>query len=319
MNFLDLYAKPLLIAAALLVDRLVGDPPSWPHPVQLFGWLITQLERRWNKGAGWSRRLKGICLVLFMVMLTGGLTWTLTHWLNQVAYGLPLLIWLMSTTLAVHSLRRHALQVHAPLCAGDLRQARRFTAQIVGRDTVNLGERELVRAVVETVAENTVDGITAPLFYLLLFGLPGGMVYKVINTMDSMLGHKNERLLHFGWAAARLDDLANYLPARLSAILLLPVAKLLGYDAALAWSSLRRDAHKHESPNSGWLEASFAGALGVQLGGLNYYQGEAEWRAQLGEPRNELSPGHILQSLQLMQWLCYLFALAGLVCWVVIT
>lgn len=307
-----------MIAAALLVDRLVGDPPAWPHPVQLLGWLISTLERSWNQGTARARRVKGVCLVALVVLLAGGLSRALEGWLCQTSLGIPLLIWLMSTTIAVHSLRRHALQVYTPLVAGDLPQARHFTSYIVGRDTAGLSEGGVVRAVVETVAENTSDGITAPLFYLLLFGLPGAMVYKAINTMDSMLGHKTERLLHFGWAAARLDDLANYLPARLSSLLLIVVAKVLGYDAASAWSYLWRDARKHQSPNSGWLEAGFAGALGIQLGGLNYYQGEAEWRAQMGEPRQSLSPLHIRQSLWLMQWLCYAFAILGLICLVVI-
>jgi cobalamin biosynthesis protein CobD len=200
-----------------------------------------------------------------------------------------------------------------PLLIGDLLQARHYTAYIVGRDTAELNQAEVVRAMVETVAENTSDGIIAPLFYLLLGGLPGAMLYKAINTLDSMLGHRNARLLHFGWAAGKLDDLANYLPARLSALLLPPLAATLGFDGGAAWRLARRDARKHPSPNSGWLEAAFAGALNVQLGGLNYYQGEPEWRALMGDARQPLSPQHIRQALQLMQWLCYSFALIGIV------
>ncbi len=310
--------KILLIAAAILVDRVIGDPEACPHPVQLLGWLISQLEQSWNRGSPHARLVKGICLVVLVTVTTAAISWKLEQWLSQTYLGLVLLVWLMSTTLAVNSLRRHALRVYKPLVANDLHTARHYTSYIVGRDTECLNASEIARAVVETVAENTADGITAPMFYLLLFGLPGAMTYKAINTLDSMLGYKNERFLYFGRAAAKLDDVANYLPARLSALLLIPVAWIMHYDAASAWRYLWRDAKEHQSPNSGWLEAGFAGALGVQLGGLNYYQGVAEWRAPLGEARQELSPQHILDSLRLMQGLSYAFAAIGLISLVVI-
>lgn len=310
--------RALLIAAAILVDRVIGDPRSCPHPVQLLGWLISQFERSWNRGSARARLVKGFCLVTLVTITTAGISWALEQWLSQTYLGLVLLIWLMSTTLAVNSLCRHALQVYTPLVAKDLDRARHYTSYIVGRDTECLTASEIIRAVVETIAENTSDGITAPMFYLLLFGLPGAMTYKAINTLDSMLGYKDERFLYFGRAAAKLDDIANYLPARLSALLLIPVAKILNYDATSAWRYSWRDAKKHQSPNSGWLEAGFAGALGVQLGGLNYYQGVAEWRAPLGEPRQDLSPQHILDSLRLMQGLSYSFAVIGLIFLVVI-
>lgn len=301
-----------LIALALLLDRLVGDPPWLPHPVQLFGWLIARGERLLNHGSEHARRARGVLLVALLVTGVAAISELLSIWLARIPAGRLLLCWLMSTTLAVHSLRRHALQVHRPLIAGDLVKARHYTGHIVGRDTADLSEQEVVRAVVETVAENASDGVIAPLFYLLCFGLPGAMVYKLINTLDSMLGHKTPALLHFGWAAARLDDLANYLPARLAALLLVPVAWLLGADARLCWRCIRRDARKHASPNSGWLEAGFAGALQVQLGGLNYYQGVPDWHPYLGEPLQALTAQQIGRSLRLMQALSYSFALIGL-------
>lgn len=307
-----------LVALALLLDRLVGDPPGLPHPVQLFGWLIAQGERRLNHGSARARRLWGIGLVTWLVTGAAAISCWLTGWLGRHQPGWLLLAWLMSATLAVHSLRRHALQVHAPLIAGDLRLARHYTGYIVGRDTADLSESEVVRAVVETVAESTSDGVIAPLFYLLCFGLPGAMVYKLINTLDSMLGHKTPELLQFGWAAARLDDLANYLPARLAALLLVPVAGWLGADAKLCWRCIRRDARKHASPNSGWLEAGFAGALQLQLGGWNYYQGVPDWHPHLGEPLQPLTPRQIGRAVQLMQALSYSFASIGLIVLVVI-
>ncbi len=310
-------AKPGWIVAALVVDGLIGDPQNLLHPVQLLGWCIQRLERAWNRGSAGARLGKGGLLVAIVVAGTAALSWLLTDWLQRTYWGLALLIWLMASTLALHSLRRHALQVYRPLLAGDLAQARHFTSHVVGRDTENLNASDITRAVVETVAENTADGITAPLFYLILFGLSGAMTYKAINTLDSMLGYRNERFLYFGRVAAKLDDLANYVPARLTALLLIPVATSLGYDASEAWHCLWRDAAQHPSPNSGWLEAAFAGALGVQLGGLNYYQGVAEWRATMGTARQELRPQHILDALRLLQGVSYVTAALGIICLVV--
>ena len=183
------------------------------------------------------------------------------------------------TTIAARDLARHSMAVLRPLAAGDLVEARRRVALIVGRDTARLDEAGVVRAAVESVAESTVDGVTAPLFFAVVAGPVGAMVYRAINTLDSMFGHQDERYREFGWAAARIDDLANYLPARLTAPLVCLAALLLRQRPRLACAILARDGRKHASPNAGLTEAAMAGALGVQLGGVNYYDGQTVGQA----------------------------------------
>jgi hypothetical protein len=178
--------------------------------------------------------------------------------------------------------------------------ARRKAGEIVGRDTTELDEQEIARAAVETVAENTVDACVAPLFFTLLGGAPGAMAYRAINTLDSMLGHKNATYLHFGWASARLDDLANWLPARLAALIMPLAAACVGRSATQSWRAILRDARKHPSPNSGIPEAAVAGALGIQLGGINFYKGIPEKRALLGEKLRPLERHHIAKAISIM-------------------
>ena len=189
------------------------------------------------------------------------------------------------TTIAARDLARHSMAVFRPLAAGDLVEARRRVAAIVGRDTERLDEAGVVRAAVESVAESTVDGVTAPLFFAVVAGPVGAMVYRAVNTLDSMFGHQDERYRQFGWAAARIDDLANYLPARLTAplVCLAALCCLRLRPAAARCESLLRDGRKHASPNAGLAEAAMAGALGVQLGGVNYYDGQPLEKPTIGD------------------------------------
>ncbi len=216
------------------------------------------------------------------------------------SFGIVAAAWLASTTVAAKGLAQAAYRVLRPLQSGDLAVARRRVGEIVGRDTATLGESEIARAAVETVAENTVDACVAPLFFTLLGGAPGAMAYRAINTLDSMLGHKNETYVHFGWASARLDDLANWIPARLAGIIIPLAAVCVGGNPLRAWQAMIRDARKHPSPNAGLPEAAVAGALGVQLGGLNFYQGVPEHRAVLGERLRPLTGDHIAQTVKIM-------------------
>lgn len=265
------------VLAGYLLDGLCGDPRWLPHPVRGLGWLITQGERRLNRGSPRRRQAAGALLVLAVAGLS-----LLTAWaLPAAARTLHPLLGDAITALGVGLLlaRRslgqeagHAVQV--PLAAGDLTAARAAVAQVVGRDTAALDATGLARAAVETLAENTSDGVIAPLLFALVGGLPGIALYKSINTLDSMIGHRNERYTHFGWAAARLDDLANWLPARLTTLALVAAAGLAGKNSRAAWRTARGEARKHASPNAGWPEAAMAGALGVRLGGLNYYDRE---------------------------------------------
>ncbi|WP_346302244.1 adenosylcobinamide-phosphate synthase CbiB [Halomonas sp. BM-2019] len=225
--------------------------------------------------------------------------------------------WLLASCLAIRGLRDAALAVAAPLARGDLPGARAALAMIVGRDTEGLEEAEVTRAAVETVAENTVDGITAPLFFALLGGAPLALAYKAVNTLDSMVGYRSERYRDFGRASARLDDAANWLPARLTALTLWLGARCLawrgrGVHLSGALAATRREAPRHPSPNSGWPEAMVANLLGVQLGGTNRYRGEISERARLGAPREPLRHAHIGGAIRLMHggWALFLLLLA---------
>jgi adenosylcobinamide-phosphate synthase len=218
---------------------------------------------------------------------------------------------LIYTTLAARDLTRHSRAVHSALTAGDLDEARRRVGMIVGRDTGRLDEPEVARAAVESVAESVVDGVTAPLFFALLFGPLGAMLYRAINTLDSMFGHRDERYRDFGLAAARADDVANWLPARLTFPAIVVAAFLLGLRPGAALRVGLRDHARHPSPNSGWSEAAFAGALGVRLGGVNVYGGVPNERPSLGEPHQTLTPRHLTLANRLMYVASALFLLTG--------
>ena len=207
---------------------------------------------------------------------------------------------LLYTCFAGRDLARHSARVYQALAGNDLPEARRRVAMLVGRDTGHLDEPEVVRGTVESVAENMVDGVTAPIFFAMLGGPVGALLYKAVNTLDSTFGYKNERYLQFGWASARLDDVVNWLPARLTAPLVAFTAALLGLRPVGAWRIFRRDGRKHPSPNSGLTEAAVAGTLGVQLGGLNYYFGEPSERPRMGDAIHALQRAHILEVNRLM-------------------
>ncbi|TCP55782.1 adenosylcobinamide-phosphate synthase [Tumebacillus sp. BK434] len=291
----------MTLAFAYLIDLLVGDPPRLPHPVVWMGKGISALDRLLAKRrrSKWAERLKGI---LFPLLLVGGV-YALSYWLLKELYalhpwlGLALEIWLISTTIAVKGLADAGRGVYKALQGGDLALARQRLSWIVGRDTGHLDSSEIARGGIETVAENIVDAVTAPLFFALLGGAPLALAYRAVNTLDSMVGYKNDKYLHLGWASARLDDLANFIPARLTVPFLVLAAGKKGRDA---WRLARRDAKKHPSPNSGWAEAAVAGALGIRLGGENQYHGVKSFRAYLGDPVEPIAPGHILQTISLL-------------------
>lgn len=270
------------VMVALIVDGLIGDPP-WlyrrlPHPAVLMGRLIGWLDRAWNREqASFAiRRLSGVAALLALLAVVGGLAWALSRATAALPLGWLLEGVIASTLLAWRGLVQHVAAVATGLEHDGLAGGRTAVAQIVGRDPDSLDEAGVCRAAIESLAENYSDGVAAPLFWFLIGGLPGLALYKAINTADSMIGHKSVRHHAFGWAAARLDDLVNLLPARLCG-LLLPFAALLmpgpgrGARAAGAWRALWRDARRHRSPNAGWLEAPVAGALGLALAGPRRY------------------------------------------------
>ncbi|GAE24652.1 adenosylcobinamide-phosphate synthase [Halalkalibacter wakoensis JCM 9140] len=273
-----------IIVAAILLDLLIGDPKWIPHPVVQIGKLITFIESRLNKGKYIVN--KGYLLTVSVISVVFLVTYLIVYvsYHFHIFVGVLVEIYIISTTIAIKGLRSAAVNVFIPLTSGDLQEARYQLSMIVGRDTKELSESEIVRGTVETVAENTVDGITAPLFWAFIGGAPLAMVYRAINTLDSMVGHKNEQFLYFGRASAKLDDVANWLPARITACSMWVASFVIkGSHKLHAWKITWRDARKHPSPNSGWSEAMVAGLLGIQLGGMNYYNGVESKRALMGE------------------------------------
>lgn len=275
----------LIIILALLLDLTFGDPRWLPHPVVMIGRLITFLDQSLRRS--WlNQRTAGVLLLLATVAAAAGTTWLLLHFSAAVhpLAGTAAAVLISFTCLAARSLHVESARVAAALLGGDLPTARKYLSWIVGRDTGQLEETEIWRALVETVAENSSDGIIAPLFWLTAGGPVAAMAFKAVSTLDSMVGYKNQRYLRIGWASARMDDLLNFIPARLTALLMIVAAPLCGLSAAAAARITLRDRLKHPSPNSGHPEAAAAGALGVRLGGPASYNGIASWKEQIGDP-----------------------------------
>lgn len=304
-----------LALGAVIIDRLIGDPRTSLHPVVVIGNFIAWLERQLlNKNN--SARLKkfaGTVLVVIVLITVYAAAWIILAVLANIHPwgGYIGGVVLLSFTISPRSLAEAGREIAGYLNDGNMEQARLKVGWIVGRDTAELDIPEVTRATVETVAENIVDGIISPLFYAIIGGVPLACLYRAINTMDSMVGYKNEKYRDFGMVAARVDDIFNYLPARITGLLIIIAAAILGLDAAGAWRSIKRDAAKHPSPNSGFSEAGVAGALGVRLGGLNYYGGVASQRAHMGEAKIELAPVHIEKTIQIMYIVTTLFIAAA--------
>jgi len=278
-----------LMLTALAIEAVMGWP-DWldrriGHPVRWLGWLVTKLERAANR-ASWSRLVRivfGGLVTLALVALATALAWAITQIVPEGPLGFAMSAVIASTLIATRSLYEHVAAVKPAFSAVDLVPAREALSRIVGRETANLDEAAVARAAIESLAENTSDGVTAPIFWGAIFGLPGLFAYKAINTLDSMIGHRSKRYEAFGKVAARLDDLANLIPARLTGLLF----------GLCAWSGkavrvMLRDARSHRSPNAGWPESAMAGALGVRLSGPRSYgakTSEEPWlNAEAGDP-----------------------------------
>ena len=291
----------LQIAIAFILDIFFGDPRKLPHPVKFIGWTAQALESPFRRAIS-NQRLAGTVVAAIVIISTGLITWgiirlgTMIHPLVSDLFAISLL-W---TSIAARDLVNHSSLVHTALNKTDLDNARLCVGMLVGRDTDRLTESEIVRATVESVAENTVDGATAPLMYAVCFGPIGALAYKAINTLDSTFGYKNERYLKFGWASARIDDVANWLPARFTALVMIGMSFLLKMHACKALYTYIKDRRQHPSPNSGQVEAVMAGAMNVQLGGVNYYHGIPSVRPTMGQPGEILKKKHILKANRLM-------------------
>jgi adenosylcobinamide-phosphate synthase len=296
---------------AFCLDLLLGDPRWLPHPVKLMGRFALALEaplRRMITNA----RAAGIVAAALVVGSAGLAAWAVTRgaaMVHPIAVDVVSIL-LLYTTFAARDLLRHSHRVYRALRSGNLPGARRAVAMLVGRDTDRLDEQGVSRAAVESVAENLVDGVTAPIFFAALGGPIAAMMYKAASTLDSTFGYKNERYIFFGWASARLDDVANFLPARITVPFIALAAAISGSRPLGALRVCLRDGRKHPSPNSGLSETAVAGALGVQLGGLNYYDGEPEQGALLGDPARSLSRKIILSANILVFVTAALFLLA---------
>jgi len=305
-----------------ILDRIIGDPPHLPHPVRWIGNGISSLTKRLNIGN--YRFQKGVLLTTIVVLTTTSIILAISVVTYQIHWSLYIIVQsiFIAIGLAQKSLQQAAMDVYTPLVAGDLKEARRKLSWIVGRDTDHLDEADITRGVVETVSENTSDGITAPLFYSVFFGATGVWVYKAINTLDSMVGYRNEKYEKFGTCSAKLDDVVNYIPSRLTGLCIVLFTK--NFTATSLNQRMKnwlKDAKKHPSPNSGYLEAATAYQLGIQLGGLNYYEGIASHRAEMGKPTVILNASHIQRTIEQMHiasasFLTFMILIGGVIYYV---
>ena len=323
----------MLTALAVLggfgLDLLLADPAWMPHPVVGMGRAIAALEKRLRRlfpatpaGERAAGRVLAAALPLGTFALAAGAL-ALAYRLHPAAGFALETLWCWQA-LALRGLADESGKVYAQLAKGDLPAARRAVSRVVGRDTGSLTAAGVTKAAVETVAENFSDGVAAPLLYLLIGGVPLGLAYKAVNTMDSMVGYKNKTYLHFGRAAARLDDAANFLPSRLAALLWIGAAGLAGFDGRGAWRIWRRDRLRHASPNSAQTESACAGALGVQLAGPAWYFGEYYDKPTIGDDTRPVEPADILRADRMLYLAGFLalglglglrFGLAALLRW----
>lgn len=311
------YGHILAMAAGFALDAAIGDPQGWPHPVRLVGKQIEfeeklidkyLLDEADNAGDAWpldraqTERLAGMALAADVAMVSPFVTWIALRACQKVHPALAFAAEsvLCYQLLAARSLRDESMKVHKQLQAGNLEGSRYAVSMIVGRDTDQLDEEGVARATVETIAENTSDGVVAPLLFMGVGGAPAAMAYKAVNTLDSMVGYKNERYINLGWAAAKLDDAVNFIPARVAGVLMCGAAKLTGLDARRAWRVFKRDRLNHTSPNSAHTEAACAGALDVQLGGGNYYFGKFVEKPTIGDDVRPIEAEDIPRANKLM-------------------
>ncbi len=314
----------LTVFLAYIIDCIIGDPYTKFHPVALMGKLIDILDKLLRKDDSEepAKLVCGFILVIIVLGVCSGLTYFIIYIMDifQVPFWINIFIQaiILSFMISPKSLAKAGNEIYDELAKNDLEGARKKVNYIVSRDANQMDEKDITRAAVETVAENTVDGIISPLFFFFIGGLPLAVLYRAANTMDAMIGYKNKKYLYFGRAAARIDDVLNFIPARITGILLIISAAFCKFDYKNAWKMMMRDAKKHPSPNGGYSEATVAGALGIRLGGINYYFGRQTFRAFMGEPTNQLKSIHIKQTIKLMYAVSTIFVVIGCVIIIII-
>jgi adenosylcobinamide-phosphate synthase len=304
----------IALIIGFILDLILGDPIGWPHIVLGYGKLIPFFERFLRKvfpKTSGGELAAGVFLVIFMGVISLGagigilvLAQLVSPYLRVAVESI--LVW---QCVSLRSLRTASLTVYTPLKENDLPAARLAVAEIVGRDTANLDARGVTRAAVETVAENAGDGVIAPLLFMAIGGAPLGLLYKALNTMDSMVGYKNDRYLYFGRAAAKTDDAANFIPARLAGVFMVLASFLSGFDGKSAWRIFRRDRLNHKSPNSAHTEAACAGALHIMLGGDNYYFGQLVHKPTIGDDGRPIEIEDIPRANRLLCATAFLFVI----------
>lgn len=297
------FANILIIILGYIMDLVFGDPYWFPHPVRFIGKLISKTEKFIRKHAKSEESLKywGILMWLVPVVTTAIVTALIVKIANFNKYvEIFVSAFIIYTTLSTKCLKDEATKIYNVLETGDIKKSRVQLSYIVGRDTTNLSQSEIIRATVETVAENTVDGTISPMFYGFLFGPVGAMTYKAINTLDSMVGYKNDKYLNLGCVSAKLDDVANFIPARLTAIFMPLGAFLCGMNGLNSFKIAIRDRKNHKSPNCAFAEGAAAGAIGVQLGGTNIYFGKEVYKPTIGDKKRELENYDIVRMNKLM-------------------
>ena len=297
------FANILIMILGYIMDLVFGDPYWFPHPVRFIGKLISKTEKFIRKHAKSEKSLKywGILMWLVPVVTTALVTALIVKIASFNKYvEIFVSAFIIYTTLSTKCLKDEATKIYNVLETGDIKKSRVQLSYIVGRDTTNLSQSEIIRATVETVAENTVDGTISPMFYGFLFGPVGAMTYKAINTLDSMVGYKNDKYLNLGCVSAKLDDVANFIPARLTAIFMPLGAFLCGMNGISSFKIAIRDRKNHKSPNCAFAEGAAAGAIGVQLGGTNIYFGKEVYKPTIGDKKRELENYDIVRMNKLM-------------------
>ncbi len=314
-EFHDLVDPLLILLAAMALDTLIGDPKLLydriPHPVKLIGYLVGALEKRLNDPdrSTATRLSRGMATLVIVVALSIAIGWGISYWLRGFEGGWMAEALLASTLIAANGLYKGVLRVRVALTEG-VHQAQDAIAAITGRDPGSLDSFGIARAAVESAAENFSDAVVAPVLWYALFGLPGIVAYKTINTLDSMIGHQNERYAAFGRSAALLDDFANWLPARIAGALICIAALITkGANAQAGWHIMRRDAVHHRSPNAGWPEAAMAGALIIAVGGPRRYDGEQTMDPWMGDGNSALSSADIDRAVVIYVRACALLTL----------